>query len=160
MKYIYIILIPLLFVTKVLGQDSNVINKIEIYALNYDALYITNITKKDIKKMYKQYVRILDDVKIQESNLDKYIKKMKSNIVNEPIPQDYRAILIIHMAKKKKETYYIASSNAGIVDEKGVLYKNDTSLISSIYSFLPSYFFYNPMPSDDNCIRLGDDPYN
>lgn len=140
MKYTYVILILLLFAFNATGQNVNKINKIEIYALKYDQLYIADITKKNLKKDYEQYVRVLDDVMIQESNLDKYIQDMKYNRDNDYLPQDYRAMLIIHRAQSKKEIYYIASSNAGIVDEKGIVYKSDASFISSIYSFLPAYF--------------------
>lgn len=139
MRYAYIIIL-LLLTFKAMGQNVNNINKIEVYALEYNTLYITNVTKKDIKKNYDQYVRVLDDVKIQDSNLDKYIREMKSNR-GEYLPQDYGAILIVHRVNKNKEIYYIASSYAGIVDEKGIVYKSDVSFISSIYSFFPDYFF-------------------
>jgi len=133
----------LLFSSKIMSQSVNAINKIEIYALKYDDLYITNITKKDIKKNYDQFVRVLKNSNIEESKLNIYIQDMKSYIENEYLPQDFRAILIIHRANKKKETYYIASSNAGIVDEKGIVYKFNNSFVSSVYSFLPKYFYYN-----------------
>lgn len=140
MKYTYIILILLLFVSNATGQRSNKINRIEIYALKYDQFYIADISKKDIKKNYEQYVRVLDNATIQEANLDKYIRDMEPTKDDEYFPHDYRAILIIHRSNGKKKTYYIASSNAGIVDEKGVVYKSNISFISSIYSFLPNYF--------------------
>lgn len=138
MKRIMIIFLKIMLGIQCYGQEGNVIQKLEIYAVDFFSLYITNINKTDLKKEYGIYVKVIDKDEIRNSNI-KYLLTGLEKDESSQLPDDYRAILIVHY-KSEKKTYYIASNSWGIVYDNHV-FKVNYSLLAAIYSFLPNRYF-------------------
>lgn len=120
-------------------QSSTVIKKVEVYALRFMSTSLIAIGKNDIKEMSPLYVRVVDTDEIANANISELVANLEKRD-NDQLPDDYRALFILHDANSKKYTYYIASGSGGIVS-KNNLYKVSYPLIAAIYSFFPDDYF-------------------
>ena len=121
------------------GQQSPTIKKVEIYALKFMTNYLIAIDKKDLKKMKPLYVRVVNTEEIEDANIFGLVTNLKKSDSIQ-LPDDYRAMFILHYSNSKKYTYYIEAGPGEIVcDNK--LYDVNYPLIAAIYSFLPDDYF-------------------
>lgn len=138
------------------GKEDDEITKIEIFARLVDEGRHSGlpIDKKGITKKHTIYVSLNDGARIRLSNIDDLIDDLE--LANEQYQfEDYIALAIVHYSNKKKEKYYIAGGNAGIY-KNNLRYEYSCSFVSTIYSFLPVYYyeygepFYYRKPCDSD----------
>lgn len=85
-------------------SQSGTITKIEIYALEFNTLFVTAVERANLTKMDPQYTRITDLNSIQNSRLNQHIKSLEID-KSGYIPSDYRAKLIVHYSNIKKRVF-------------------------------------------------------
>jgi hypothetical protein len=134
LQFIIFISIIFLFPNSIFGK----IKKIEIFALPFENLYFSSQTKRDVRKSYDQYVRIISKDKLIAmekvlDNLQEYNPASKL--------EDFRAIVIIHYNFFRRDTYCVASGSWGI-EKRQLRYMPNDDFMEFIYSFFPKSYYW------------------
>ncbi len=139
-----ILFLAIFLVFNLIGYSKNTkieIEKLEIYAVNYDNIFTMHPTLDKIIK-FGLYMRTTDYSDIQNSNLDIELEVLETKkslpIDSLEIEGSSRAIVTIYLSDKTIENLYILDRG---IAWKGRRYKKYFPLIASVYYFYPDRFF-------------------
>jgi hypothetical protein len=145
MKYILITL--LISLSSLFCAAQSEIKKLEIYAKMYNDSFWGGLpTKKsNIKKTHTIYVEITHEWAIKSSKINESIDELKKGrITSEEVIRNldgediYHALVIVHYSNSRKEKYYIGSFATYL---NNIPYRNKCLFVSTVYSFLPIYYY-------------------